>query len=92
MKKNLIIIISIIITFISMLFGYAQKVKAEQSEKEALTQHEFTIEMKEQLEEQRIIAEAQRLKADQEELRAAIAEDSARVAFARAKKAEERCK
>ena len=45
MKKNLIIVALIVITFISMLYGYSQKVRAEQ---QTLIAQELTVRAKKQ--------------------------------------------
>ena len=84
MKKNLIIVALIVITFISMFYGYSQKVRAEQTERIA--------------EQQTLIAERQTAMARQEiaiamqnEKLAQIQTDSANVAMARAEECCNRC-
>ena len=85
MKKNITIGVLVAITIMSILFAYSQKIRAKQTEMIAIKQTELANIMKEQLEQQKLIAQ-------QEAIRASIAEDSARVAMTRAMKAEERCK
>ena len=70
MKKNLIIVALIVITFISMFYGYSQKVRAEQTELIA--------------EQQTLMAQTQTARAKQNEKLAQIQTDSANVAMARA--------
>ena len=65
------------ITIMSMLFAYSQKIRAKHTEMMAIKQTEIAMSMKEQLEQQRLIAQ-------QEAIRAGIAEDSAIVAMDRA--------
>jgi len=92
MKKNIIIGFLVIITIISMLFGYSQRVRAEKNEVIAIEQTEIaeaaTVKAliaedsanvaSERAKVQRIIAEAQTIIARDNAIKAKIAEERLR--------------
>ncbi|MEN8250357.1 MAG: hypothetical protein ABFS32_15595 [Bacteroidota bacterium] len=64
MKKNILILILVGINIIMLLFAYAQKVRAEQSEADAIQQHTEVMLMMEKVHEQEIRAEIEKIRAD----------------------------
>ena len=65
MRKNIIIAVLALISLVSLLFGYAQKIKAEQNEKIAMEQTIRAEQLADQVEIQEQIANEQRIIADQ---------------------------
>ena len=81
MKKNLIIVALIVITFISMFYGYSQKVRAEQTERIAEQQTLIAQELTVIAKQQTIIAQQQ----------TALAEANEKLAIGERVRAEECC-